>query len=383
MKKIQWSILICFMASIMMTVYAQAAPAASSTKASGSGAFSEKNWNTLINDAKKEGTVVIYNTAWVPQVRISLAQAFKEKYGISLEFSPFARGAELLAKVNTEQRAGLYLADVFGAGAGTIVASMKPAGLLGEIEPLLIHPEVIDGKYWRGGKFPFLDKDKNAVGMIASVQRNIIYNTSLIKKGEINTYKDLLKPQFKGKITINDPRVSGSGKEVFLHLALNLWNMEEVKTYLTQLLKQQEAVIERDNRQHVEGVSRGKYAIGLGPDPDALASYLKMGAPVEAILIKEGVFVSQAAGCIGIPTKLVHPNATKLFLNWLLSKEGQTVFATSFGNPSLRTDVSSTQFNPTFLLQPQEKVFLASETSILFTNEITKVTKQIIEDVYK
>jgi len=54
------------------------------------------------------------------------------------------------------------------------MTAMKPAGMLGPLEPLLVLPEAADGKYWRDGKFPFLDKDKTTAGMIASVQRNII-----------------------------------------------------------------------------------------------------------------------------------------------------------------------------------------------------------------
>lgn len=342
----------------------------------------KQSWDSVVAAAKKEGSVTLY-ALWTPETRIGLSQAFKAKYGIDVEFTPFSRGAELLAKVQTEQRAGIFLADVYGAGAGTLMSIMKPAGVLGPIEPLLVLPETIDGKYWRGGRFPFLDKDKTSVGMIASVQRNILYNTDLIKKGEITTYKDLLKPQYKGKITLNDPTVSGSGKECFVHLALNVWNLDETKAYLVQLLKQQAAVIERDNRQHVESVARGKYAIGFGPNPDTQAEFLKLGSPIDAVILKEGVFVSSASGVLGVPTKFAHPHAAKLFINWLLGKEGQTVFVKGFGNPSLRNDVSTAQFNPLFLPQPQEKLFMANEAAILFTDEITKVTKQIIEEAYK
>ncbi len=370
---------------VILSVMFLAGPAITTAKAAGASKSQPaggQTWDALVAAAKKEGSVSIY-AMWIPETRVALAQAFKDKYGINVEFTPFNRGAEILTKMQTEQRAGLYLADVIGAGAGTLMTSIKRAGVTGPLEPLLMLPEVTDGKNWRGGKFPFLDKDKTTIGMVASVQRNIIYNTNLVKKGEITTYKDLLKPQYKGKITVNDPMVPGAGKEVFLHLALNVWNLDETKAFLAQLLKQQEAVIERDNRQNVEAVVRGKYAIGFGPNPDSLAEFIKIGAPVDAVILKEGVYVSGAAGCLAVPTKQAHPNAAKLFLNWLLGKEGQTVFVNSFGNPSMRTDVSTAQFNPIFLPQPQEKVFLANEAAIMFTDDITKATKQIIDEAYK
>ena len=385
MKRLLSSVMLLLLTWLILppTIQAAQPPAAPKAKASGAVAAPAQNWDAILNEAKKEGTVALYSTAWTSKMRVDMGQAFKAKYGINVEFSPFARGAELVAKMQTEQRAGLYLVDVVGAGSGTLMTAMKPAGMLAPMEPLLVLPEVADGKYWRNGRFPFLDKDKTTVGMVASAQRNIIFNTDLIKKGEITTYKDLLKPQYRGKITLNDPSVSGAGKEVFLHLALNIWNVEEAKAYLTQLLKQQEAVIERDNRQHVESVARGKYAIGLGANPDTLAGLLKMGSPLEAVLIKEGIYVGPGAGCIGVPAKMPHPNAAKVFINWLLSKEGQTVYATSFGSPSMRNDISSAQFNQTFVIQPGEKVFFANEESILFTDDVTKITKKIIDEVYK
>ncbi len=342
----------------------------------------EKQWNAILEAGKKEGTVSIY-TMWISETRLALAKAFKEKYGINLDFTPVNRGAEIMARVETERRAGLNSVDLIGVGSGTLVSAMKPAGDIVPMENLLLLPEVTETKYWRGGKFPFLDKGKTTIGMIASVQRSIIYNTSLVKKGEITSFKDLLKPQYKGKITINDPMVPGAGKDTLIHLALNVWNLDETKAYFKQLLKSQGAVIDRDNRQHVESVARGKYAIGLGPQLDSLAKFLDLHAPIDAAIPKEGAYVTSAAGCIAEPAKLAHPNATKVFVNWLLSREWQTVFAKSFGSPSMRADVPAVGFNPVFLPQPQEKIYMPSEAAVLFTDEITKAAKQIMNEVYK
>ena len=342
----------------------------------------KQNWDSVLAAAKKEGKLSLYSM-WAPQVRIALTEAFKAKYGIEADFMPFSRGQEILARVQTEQRAGLYLADVFGTGASSLITAMKPEGVLGPLEPLLSLPEVTDGKYWRGGRVPFIDRDKTSLGMIASLPRYIIYNTGLIKKGEITTFKDLLKPQYKGMITLNDPRVSGSGKDCFVHLALNVWNFEEAKAYLAQLVKKQEVAVERDNRQHVDSVARGKYAIGLGSNPDNLISFIGLGAPVDAVILKEGVVLTAAAGCVAVPSKLSHPNAAKVFLNWLLGKEGQTVFAKSFGNPSLRTDVSTAGINPLFLPHSQEKIFTDTEDTILFSTKMMSAAKEIIDDASK
>ncbi len=342
----------------------------------------EAKWDSTLAAAKKEGTVVVY-TLLPPEARIAAGQAFKDKYGITVEFSAFSRGPELLAKVQAEKRAGLNLVDIFSAGPPTLIATMKPEGVLGSMEPYLILPEVTNPKNWRGDRVPFMDNDKTALGMVASLQRNIMYNTELIKQGELTGYEDLLKPQYKGKITINDPSVAGVGNAFFSHLAQNVWDVERTSQYIRQLIKDQEAVIQRDNRLHIETVARGKYAIGLAPIIEIAAEFLQAGAPLGFVVNKEGVFVSPATGAISVSVNPAHPNATTIFINWLLSIEGQTVFSKNHGNPSLRVDVPTDSFFPIFLPQPGEKIYLDAEDSIIFRGKMLDVAKKVIEDAQR
>ncbi len=335
-------------------------------------------WDNLVAEAKKEGTVSMYITSWTPQMTAAVAQGFKDKYGINVEFSPFSRGAELMAKVQAEQRASLFNVDIVGAGGGTLITTMKPEGVLGKIEPLLVLPEVTDAKNWSGGVFPFMDKDKTAVAMIASVQRSVLCNTGMVKQGEIVSYADLLKPQYKGKMILNDPTVTGVGNAWITTLALFVWDPARTKDYLQQLIKQQEVVVERDNRVHVETVARGKYPIGIAPNPEVVSDFLKVAAPLEVVGVKEGIFVSPAAGAIAVPSKMAHPNAGKLFANWLLGKEGQTAFSVSSGNPSLRNDVSTAGFNPMFLTQPGDTLFYDSEEALGFRGKALAMAQEVI-----
>jgi len=359
---------------------AKKAPAAVSP-ATGKAAW-EEEWERTLAAAKKEGVVSFY-AQWSPQTRNALAQAFKDKYGITIEFTPFSRGADMTARASTEKRAGLYLADVFAAGAGSLLTVLKPEGILAPIEPLLILPEVKEGKYWRGGRVPFMDGDKFAVGMLGSIQRYMIYNTDQVKKGEITSWKDVLKPQYKGKITINDPTVTGTGNAVLSLLAQHVWNLEETKGWLRQLIKQQEAVIQRDNRTHIESVARGKYAIGIGPFPDMMTQFIKTGAPIDVVYTKEGTYVTPASGCFGVPTQFAHPNAAKVLVNWLLTKEGQTVFAKSFGNLSMRLDVTVEGVLPIYTAQPGEKLFFDDEADILLRGKLPAIAKEVVDAATK
>lgn len=342
----------------------------------------EHRWETTLAEAKKEGSVSIY-TLWRPDTRIALTRAFKEKYGIDLEFSPFGRGAEMAAKVQAEQRAGLYAADAFGAGAPSLLVVMKSEGFLGPIEPSLVLPEVLEGKVWHGGKFPFLDKENLAVGMIGVVIPTMLYNTDLIKEGEITGHKDLLKPQYKGKITLNDPTVTGAGPGLIAHLGENLWGEAEAADFLRRLVKEQEVVIQRDTRAQVETVARGKYAIAMAPSQPNATEFLAMGAPVKFVLLKEDNRTTISSGGLSVPKRLAHPNAATVFVNWLLTREGQSVFAKSFGTPSTRVDASAEGIDPLLIPKPSEKYYAETEEFIKAMNKWAGLAKKIIDDALK
>ncbi len=343
----------------------------------------EQKWEQTVTEARKEGVVSIYTTAWAPETRTGLGQAFKEKFGVNLEFTPFVRGAELAARVQQEKAAGLSVVDIIGSGGGTTITIMKPAHLLGSLEPLLLLPEVLDPGRWRGNQVPFIDKDKQIFPMIAAVNRYILYNTDMIKRGEITTYRDVLKPQYRGKITLNDPTVTGAGNAMMGHLGFHIWNAQEAKDFLRQLLKQQQAVIQRDNRLHAESVARGKFAIGMAPNTQNVALFLVAGAPLEMVIPPEGAYVTFGAGAVSVPTKLAHPNAAALFINWLLTKEGQTILSRSWGGPSMRTDVTTEGIDPIFIAQPGEKIFLPTEESFEFWGKMLQMAQEVVKETAK
>lgn len=343
----------------------------------------QEKWDKTVAEAKKEGTVSAYVAGWGPSTRKALTDAFKAKYGINVEFTSFGRGAEMVARAEKEKLAGLNIADIFPTGPPTLLTIMKPRGLLGNFESLLLLPEVTDPKPW-GGKLPYIDKDKTSFAMTAAIQRYVSYNTNMVKKGEITSFKDVLKPQYKGKITMNDPTSTGPGNGLISFLAKDAWNLQEAKDFLTQLIRQQEVVIMRDNRLHVESVARGKYAIGLAPWPDVMTEFLKAGAPLDVAILKEGTVVVPAAGAIGVPTIMAHPNAGRLFINWLLTREGQTVLAQSYGYPSLRLDVPTDGIYPAYLPQGKgDKFFTEMEDYYILQGQMLGVADEVIKAAMK
>lgn len=340
-----------------------------------------QDWQAISGEARKEGVVSIYTT-WPGQTRVDLIPAFKQKYGIDLEFTTFGRGAELVAKAQAEKTANLYNVDVFGAGLTTLLITAKPAGLLGQIEPLLALPEAKDPKVWRGGVFPFLDKDRQAFALTGYPNRFITYNTTAVRQGEITTYRDVLKPQYKGKVTLNDPTISGAGIGFFAHLAYHIWNEQEAIDYIRQLIRN-DTVVMRDQRLQAEWVARGRNAIALAPDPNTFAELLKAGAPIATVVTKEGVFFTYGDGSLAVPTVSPHPKATALFVNWLLTKEGQSIFYKGAAATSLRLDVPPEGLLPHLIPGPQEKLFPDSEDFAVKRGELFSRAKQILAEEIK
>ncbi len=336
----------------------------------------EQRWDTVLAAAKKEGTVNIYTT-WAGASRVAQIDGFKKKYGIDAEFTSFGRGAEFIVRAQAERTAGIKTADVYGFGSSTLLVLAKPDGLLGPIEPFLILPEVVDAKLWRGGVMPFLDKDKRAIGMSGNVMPYVAVNTEMVNARDITSYKDLLKPQYKGKITVNDPTITGAGSGFLAHLAYHIWSEDESFEFIRQLIKN-EAVVMRDQRLQAEWLARGKNPIALALDPNGFAELLDAGAPITRASMKEGVLMATGDGSVGLPAVVSHPNAATVFLNWLLSKEGQTIYAKGAGAISKRLDVSTEGYNANLVPGPQEKLFVDTEDFIINRGKLVEIAKKAL-----
>lgn len=337
----------------------------------------EVKWNELVEAAKKEGEVMIYGRG-DPEVRKSLRNAFTGKYGVDLEFLYFARGGEMTARIKKERGASLYIPDVIIHGTGTLITLLKPAGILDPLGSLLVLPEVTDPKVWR---VFFMDKDCMVKPMRTTFMRFAIRNTNLVKEGELTSYRDLLDPKWKGKMVMGDPsRPSTTSAFVtFLH---RIWGRDKTVEFLRQLVKQ-EPVISRESRLPLEWVARGKYPIGIGMRNEPIPEFLKAGAPLALVKMAEGVKLAPGAGNLAIVNKCPHPNATALFINWILTMEGQTIWSKADGYPSSRLDVSTEWINPVFLPDPDEKICILDEADYKASSEQWNLSKEIFTPLLK
>ena len=374
-KVMSFTLCVCALAALIVLCKPVAAPAAQKAKAGW-----EAEWNKTVEAAKKEGKVLIYSTPGGDIIR-TIASAFEKKYGIKVDWVN-GRGEQLTQRMQQEKVAGIKAVDVIMSGDATTQTVMKPMGLLGNLGAQLILPEVTDPQAWISNRIPFFDKDQTGLAILHTSQRYVIINTTLVKENEITSYKDLLNPKWKGKITMNDPTITGTGNAFITMLAVNLWGVEEAKEYMRQLVKQEPAITS-DRRLQAEWVARGKYAISLATNFENAIEFINLGSPLAFAKVKEGGKAGSGAGGLAVPATPAHPNASKVFVNWILSKEGHAVFVKVYGSPGSRKDAPREGIPPQMYPEPGEKFYEETEESILFRKDMGVFAKEIFAPVLK
>ncbi len=294
----------------------------------------QEDWERTVKAAKKEGKVSMFGPTGTDR-RDGLVQAFEKKFGIPVEFLG-GRVTTFPPRIAAERGAGHYGWDLIVAGA--LEALLLPMKVLAPLEPAMILPEVKNLKNWRNGEFEFLDDGRTALVLSPFTRGQLFINTKLVSESDFTSYKDLLKPKWKGKIVVDDPLKPGPGAATFgffyLHPDLG-------KDFIRQLFKQ-DLLILKNYGQEIDIVGSGKRSVGIGLSESTADARRRRGVPIlitDPRKLKEGSDINPAVGQVGLFNRAPHPNAAKVYINWLLSKEGQTEFARATGYISARLDV--------------------------------------------
>jgi len=294
-------------------------------------------WDKILVDANKEAKVAVAGPPG--SAYRDVMRGFEKKYPeIVLEFQSFTP-VNFTARFAKERQAGQYLWDVYVTGPTGFDISAKKSGELDPIRPLFVLPEVLDEKAWFGGfDKAFLDSEKKYIfAFQAQITPQVLVNREFISEKDLNSIKGLLDPKWKGKIAINDPRVDGAGNG-----RIALWAGQLGEEFVRALLKQ-DLTLTRDDRQLADWLARGKFPIAIGVNDTDIAELQKLGVgtKVEPLggKLPEAWRLSTGWGAARLVNKAPHINAATVYVNWLLSKEGQTAWATTVSRPSRRIDV--------------------------------------------
>jgi iron(III) transport system substrate-binding protein len=293
-------------------------------------------WEQTTIAAKKEGVVAVTGAAG-PEARQGLVDPFQKKYGIPVEFFG-AEGRALSPKILAERGANLFSWDVYVHGTTTGLNVMIPKAVFAPLEPFLILPDVKNPKTWLGGGLEFVDAGRRLAVTTRSHRATLYLNPKMAKPDEFKSYKDLLDPKWKGKFIIDDPRRAGPGQATFTFFMMH----PDLGADFIRAIARQEPVILRDYVQEVDFIAQGRYPVLLGGFDVPAETRIKQGAPVLIVdprQLREGSDLSSSNGAVAVYDKAPHPNAAKLFVNWVLSQEGQTEFVRKLGYVSTRRDV--------------------------------------------
>ena len=292
-------------------------------------------WKKVIEAAKKEGKIVAGGPP-TAVLRKQFKETFENRFGIELELLS-AQGAQNAQRAMSEFKAGVKYFDVLHGGSGTI-EPLKYENMLAPFMDFVILSDVKDPKQWWGGHMWEDNVKTNRFIYSFSADFSVppFYNTTLIKPDEITSFDDFLQPKWKGKIGMFEPRIPSAGQGLWGYL------MRAKGKEFLQRLAEQNLFIHRDGQQIAVGLAKGNLAVALGLAQRFVDPYIKGGLPIKTLTsIKERLGGSNGFGAVAIMANAPHPNATKVYINWLLGKEGQELYGRALTQGSRRLDVDT------------------------------------------
>jgi len=323
-------------------------------RGAGAPAGFEQEWSKLIDAAKQEGTLSVASGGAPSRQYRPIMAAFTKKFGVNVEVAT-GNATTTLNRVLAERKAGKYTVDVALISSRENNQRLVPSESLVPFAPLLIHPEVLDKSGWYLGRHWYADKFSKFTFIYHVTKEDRYeswYNTEKIPAAEIATIKkqtDFFDPRWKGKIAaqgMGDP--SGIRQMIDSYFEPDR-GQEWVRTYLLNA-----AITFTDDRRILETwLVSGRYplqAVATGTEEYNILA--KKGLPIKQMFLPKQVGLVRAGGsgfCISVFANAPHANAAKLFVNWFLSKEGQTLTHTmipAIDRSSLRTDVPVGQVSP-------------------------------------
>lgn len=293
-----------------------------------------QQWDDLVAAAKKEGKVVIQlpvGTGYREALEVFMA-AFP---GVEAEAQQFPDGATYIPKIQGERRAGIYSFDVAAVPAIPPLQVLKHEGTYDPLRPLLFRPDVIDENAWNGGyESRWADSAKNlAFRFQQQVTRSLYVNTQLIKEDEIKTLDDLIDPKWKGKIAMSDVA------QGYIYSPSSLLRKTKGDDWMRKLLVDQQPMFIRDRRQAVEAIVRGRVPIAFGIHPFVFQEFVDEGVANHVKNLDIPGLAYGGGDVLVFFNRAPHPSASKLFANWLLTKEGGLVWSEKTRANSARSDV--------------------------------------------
>jgi iron(III) transport system substrate-binding protein len=279
----------------------------------------------VVEGARKEGQLVFYSGMPIPDAQ-EILSTLEKKYPFIKTTFYRATGSALVSRIQTEQRAGTHIWDVMNATG---------------FEPYALVEQGYFAKYDSAERRDFPEGHKDNDGMWATMYTTpmvVSYNVKLVAPADLpKDYADLLSPKWKGRLGMDS-----SDLEWYANLR-KIWGAEKARNFL-EGLKRQDIRFAQGRSMLTGLLSGGEIALLVNNFLQNAIEAKHKGSPVEFLALDP---VVSAAGLVGINRLAPHPNAARLFVDFVLSREGQELIVKS-DRSSVRKDVAG---NPLDLIK--------------------------------
>ncbi len=321
--------------------------------------YQSERWREAVALARQEAKVVIYGSGGIDRYRLYKNRFEATFPGIKVNYLPMGSG-QITSRIMAERRAGKYIPDIaLGGAGGSTVLPLRSKGALQPVKSAFLLPEVLDKSKWFKAKHWFMDKDAKHVLSYALTPGTIAaYNTNLVNPKQITSYKDLLDDRWRGKIVSRDVRARGPGGGTIKFVYTN---PDLGPDFIKKLYGEMDITLSRNLRQMVDWLAQGRFAFLLFSGLDIIDRAREQGLPVDVLNLqqmKEGYPLTSGWNSMLLMNPAPHPNAARVFINWLLSREGQTAFERIMKIASLRTDTTTKAGLRGFLIPKEDTDYM-------------------------
>jgi iron(III) transport system substrate-binding protein len=269
----------------------------------------------VVEAAKKEREVVFYTTTNLEEAS-AVSRNFKAKYPFLEVSINRAEGERIVTKVLQETRAKKFLVDVMQTPAFYLHA-LKKRGILGEYssaEDRLFPKNFKEEKFWTTTYYnPYV----------------VLYNTKLVSTQNLpKRYEDLLNPFWKNKMILEKDKID------WFTAILEIMGREKGIRYMRDLSKQN-PMLRIGQTLITQLVAAGETALQINANAVSVNRLKQKGAPID--WVAPGPLPGLMVG-VGLMAQAPHPAAARLFVDFLLSKEGQQMYQ-SAGRLVARSDL--------------------------------------------
>ena len=292
----------------------------------------------LVERAKQEGQVVLY-TSLAPTDSKPLGEAFEKKYGIKVELWR-ALSDKVVQRVITEAQGSRHTVDVVETN-GPEMEALAQEKLLAEIHSPYLADLPAGGipahRMWYPDRLNFF-----VVG----------YNTQKVKRDELpQTYEGFLDPKWKGRIAVE------ATDSEWMAAIVKVWGDKRGNDFF-QKLSAMKPDVRKGHVLLAQLVATGEIQVGLTMYNANIESLKKKGAPIDFVPVQPVIARPQG---IGVAKSAPHPNAAVLFVDFVLSPEGQKLYE-SLGRVPASTKVKSELSNFPFVMTDPSVILRESKT---------------------